>query len=74
MGSQLPRRFKHVGQIRVAVTTPGGRSPDGDENHLRFRHPGLELGGKDEPPGFQVLLNQIVEARFIDGDVTRWSR
>ncbi len=57
-----------MAQIRAAVL-PGGR-PDGDKHGKSVLDTLLQVGGKAQPAVLDVLFDQLLEPRFVDGDLS----
>ena len=65
-GGDFAGDFFDVGQVHAAVGL--GRGGDGDEHDLRVVHPLLGARRKLQPLRGDVLVDQLFEARFVDGD------
>jgi len=64
-GRDLPGHCFHMLQVGGAVLL--GRCADGDKNHLGAVEFFGDVGGKAEPPSLDVTLDDVIQARFIDG-------
>ena len=69
MPSDIPGNRQHITQIRGAVFTR--RCANGDENVFRYSYSRGHVTRERQQPALHRLFHQRLQARFVDGDVTR---